>query len=418
VTCFVITTLGCKVNQYESDGIAAELTEVGWQRMDRGPGADVVIVNTCAVTSRAAMQSRQAVRCLIRYVLGTRSKTRIAQTLIASMPGGSAPALPPVLNFPEPEPLEVRTFPSFRPAVAGGMTRAYLKIQDGCDAFCSYCIVPFARGRSSSMPVPEVMEHLERLGAMGFTEVILTGIHLGAYGRDLTPPATLAGLLGRIVRGRPVHRIRLSSIEPGELTDEILDLAAGSTMVCDHFHIPLQSGDDEVLLRMKRPYTTRLFMDLALKVRRRFPLAALGMDIMMGFPGETRHSFERSLAFVSALPVTHLHVFPYSPRPGTLAWNLPDRVDSDAARQRCKAIREVGDLKRRAFEEANQGRVREAVIQRARDRATGLPQAVTSNYLTLLVRGSDPGPGTVVPVRIDGPGPDGRLLGTLVRNDS
>ncbi|MFH1154635.1 MAG: tRNA (N(6)-L-threonylcarbamoyladenosine(37)-C(2))-methylthiotransferase MtaB [Pseudomonadota bacterium] len=437
---FFITTLGCKVNQYESDGIASELIQGGWLRRHQPQGADIIIVNTCAVTSRAGMQSRQSIRSLIRsnpeatvivtgchaqtapetigkipgvhHILGHKNKLDIAKALSTGFSAWEKGKS--TLEFPIAQSLESRNFQSFKPAVTGEMTRTYLKIQDGCDAFCSYCIVPYSRGRSSSMPVSQVLEHLDYLGRAGYPEVILSGIHVGAYGHDLTPRTNLAELLKIIIKMRQVGRFRLSSIEPVELTDEILELAAQSPMFCDHFHIPLQNGDDTVLERMKRPYTTGFFRNLVNRIRTRLPGAGIGIDIMMGFPGETDQAFQRSYALIQELPVSYLHVFPFSARPGTQAWDFSDKIPPDVIKQRCSRIRALGEEKKLAFARFNLGKTLDAVVQNNRDNTTGLLTAVTSNYLTLLAKGSDSALGCAVQVRLDEIGKKDKLYGTVL----
>ncbi len=270
---FYMETLGCKVNQYESDGIASCLEKKGWIQKKRGQGADLCIINTCAVTSRAGMQSRQAIRRIIRenplarilvtgchvqtdpdqvdtiegidLLVGHRDKTLIPEFGRDLVRGpkeiSSVFRIRPVDHTPS------NRFLGFPHAIQGTMTRPYLKIQDGCNAFCSYCIVPHARGASVSMHENQVLDHLRQLAGAGFKEVILTGIHTGMYGRDLEPRSSLADLVEKIERSGIIHRIRLSSIEPKEIDTRLLDLAASGKVVCDHFHIPLQSGDDNIL---------------------------------------------------------------------------------------------------------------------------------------------------------------------------
>ena len=278
---YKIVTLGCKVNQYESDGISQELDKKGWEKATSIEKIDAVIVNTCAVTSKAGMQSRQAVRKLIRenpdarvIVTGCHAQTdpesikkidhvdaivchkekiHIADHIQSICEKGHSPAFAPVDHS------RTNTFHGFEQAVSGTMTRAYLKIQDGCNAFCTYCIVPYARGASVSMPEAQVFEHLTQLSEKGYKEVILTGIHTGLYGVDFDNKSSLARLLEEINRRRLVHRVRLSSIEPGEINDTIIELAMPGNVLCNHFHIPLQSGDDHILKQMKRPYRSGFF---------------------------------------------------------------------------------------------------------------------------------------------------------------
>ncbi len=433
---FYITTLGCKVNQYESDGIATTLINNGWTRVETVEKASVCIVNTCAVTARAAVQSRQAIRSIIRTnpgakvivtgchaqtepdlvgkiehvhsVVGHGDKFKIAEALISPDQGMDS------LPFPEKNCCTLTRFQGFEPAVTGNMTRAYLKIQDGCNAFCSYCIVPYARGRSRSMPMDEVLAHLSHLHGKGYKEVILTGIHTGAWGIDLPEKSSFLDLLKTIVDKSPIHRIRISSIEPIELSDGIIGLVADHAVLCDHFHIPLQSGDDGILKRMGRPYDTGYFRELVLKIHAAMPRAAMGIDVLQGFPGESDQAFERTHALLESLPISYLHVFPFSPRKGTPAFDYPDRVDPDTLKQRCAAMRALGRKKRRDFELKNIGQRLGAVIQEQRDGETGMLKAVTANYLTLLVKGGDDLKRSASDVMVDGVDDNGRLNGTVV----
>jgi len=447
---FYITTLGCKVNQYESDGIASELMAHGWTATHQCEKADVCILNTCAVTARATRQSRQETRSIIRsnprakiivtgchaqtaaheirkikevdYVIGHRDKFNIAKTILASFSSNdperldhptdgegkersqsSSAPLPIVEKFQDPtsNACHDTEFQSFSPAVTGDNTRAYLKIQDGCNAFCTYCIVPYARGRSRSMPQQEVISHLRALDEAGYAEAIITGIHTGAYGLDFKEKSSLESLLRHIAKEKPIHRIRLSSVEPKELTDNIINFMISNPIFCEHFHIPLQSGDDEILSRMKRPYDSALFKSLVKKIRRKKPFAAIGVDILQGFPGETEAAFKSTFNLIRSLPITHLHVFPFSPREGTPAFNYPDKVPREIIRERCSMMRSLGERKTREFETANIGRPLEAVIQGERDAATGNLKAVTSNYLTIQVEGPDDLKKKVIPVQLD-----------------
>ena len=448
---FYITTLGCKVNQYESDGIASELTAHGWSGTHHSEKADVCIINTCAVTARAARQSRQEIRSIIRgnprariivtgchaqtaaheirkikevdYVVDHKNKFGIAGAILAltgtqDLNQATSPEISKknqhrsgeiTLNPKDLESLKdpVSTacrdtqFHSFSPAVTGDNTRAYLKIQDGCNAFCTYCIVPYARGRSRSMPQKEVISHLQALNRAGYAEAIITGIHTGAYGLDFEKKSSLESLLRHIVEQNPIHRIRLSSVEPREFTDSIINIMADHPIFCDHFHIPLQSGDDDILSLMKRPYNTTLFTELVMKIRKKMPSAAIGVDILQGFPGETEAAFQNTFNLIKSLPVTHLHVFPFSPREGTPAFDYPDKVPRHIIRERCRIMRSLGENKTRTFEISNVGRSLEAVIQEKRDAHTGKLKAVTTNYLTIQVDGPDDLKKKVVSVQLD-----------------
>lgn len=404
---FYIETLGCKVNQYESDGIAANLKQQGWIKGTKKQGADVFIVNTCAVTSKASMQSRQMIRKIIRenpdakvivtgchaqtnpeeikeieqvdQIICHKDKNKIA-TYITSMGENNFP-----LIFKKIDHTKTNTFHSFNHAVKGEMTRAYLKIQDGCNAFCTYCIVPYARGASVSMPQKEVFQHLRQLNDSGFKEVIITGIHTGMYGLDLKKKSSLLQLLEKINDEKPVHRIRLSSIEPGEINDGIIHLATPGNILCDHFHIPLQSGDDNILKKMKRHYTASLFEEIIHKIHKKLPDACIGVDTLIGFPSETDEQFENTYKLIEKLPISYLHVFPFSARKGTPAYHFDHKVNSKVIKQRCARMRELDKIKRKTFVKTNMHKKLEGLVQHKIDAETGLFKAVTSNYLTVFL---------------------------------
>jgi len=404
---FYIETLGCKVNQYESDGIALELESNGWLKGKKKQSADVYIINTCAVTSKAGMQSRQAIRKIIRenpdakvIVTGCHAQTdpekinRIEQvdriichkdkTRIASHIN-SICSQKDCLSFKKIDHSRENMFKGFDHAVSGEMTRAYLKIQDGCNAFCTYCIVPYARGSSVSMPEEKVFKHLYELDSLGYKEVILTGIHTGMYGQDFEKKSTLLALLKKINQEKPVHRIRLSSIEPGEINDGIVNLAAKGNILCDHFHIPLQSGDDDILKKMKRPYNSELFEKVVQGIHERIPSAGIGVDTLIGFPSETDQQFENTYQLLKKLPVSYLHVFPFSARKGTPAYHFDNPVDPIVIKDRCARMRNLDKIKRKSFINANLNKKLEGLVQQKPDKKTGMYKAVTSNYLTVFL---------------------------------
>ncbi len=405
---FYIQTLGCKVNQYESDGIATSLEEQGWTKGEKNKGTDVFIINTCAVTSKASTQSRQAIRKILRenpdarvvvtgchaqtdpdqiqkidridQIICHKDKIKIAKNITSIYENKAA------LPFKKTDHSKIMPFVGFDHAVKGKMTRAYLKIQDGCNAFCTYCIVPYARGSSVSMPEKKVLQHLKELKDSGFKEVIITGIHTGMYGLDFKKKSSLLQLLEKINNEKPVFRIRLSSIEPGEINDGIINLAKKENILCDHFHIPLQSGDDDILKKMKRPYDVALFEDIIHKIHEKIPSAGIGVDTLIGFPSETQKQFENTYELIKRLPISYLHVFPFSARKGTPAFHFDNKVDPAIIKNRCEKMRELDKTKRRAFIAANLNKKLEGLVQQKPDAKTGMLKAVTSNYLTVFLR--------------------------------
>ncbi len=388
---FFITTLGCKVNQYESEVIAEELKSEGWVPAGPGETADICIIHTCTVTQKASMQSRQVIRQAIRanpdaeiIVSGCYARTEPDE--IRKMEG-----IHQIIGHNDK--LQTSNFKShvsrFTFHVSDSRTRPFLKIQDGCNAFCTYCIVPYARGRSRSMPPADVLENIRRLKQAGRHEVVLTGIHLGCYGLDLSPSTSLTELLTRICEENPMDRVRLSSVEPHELTDTIITLTAQSDHLCHHFHIPLQSGDDGILRRMHRPYTQAFFRDLVTKIHQQLPDVAIGADILVGFPGESERAFENTYSLVRDLPISYLHVFPFSPHKGTPASTYPDKVPSKRIKERSQQMRALGNAKKSEFYRRFVGKTMAVLVEGKRERKTGLLKGTTSNYIPVLVSGQD-----------------------------
>jgi threonylcarbamoyladenosine tRNA methylthiotransferase MtaB len=421
---FKITTLGCKVNQAESESIAQGLIASEWCASQAHEEADVCVINTCAVTQKAAMQSRQALRQAIRahpnariVVTGCYAQTapqeikdiagvdRIVghgekQTIISMIRTDSLGDFNRAVQSCG-DVSKLREFQLMPIAVAAHRTRPFLKIQDGCDAFCTYCMVPYARGRSRSMPFDKVLQSIKQLAHTGYREVVLTGIHLGAYGRDLSPIAGLAMLINRIRELGLIDRVRLSSVEPLELSAEIIQTIAESSMFCHHLHIPLQSGDDGILKKMRRPYSRQIFHDLVIKIHDLMPDAAIGADTLIGFPGESRKAFENTYELVAELPVSYLHVFPYSARSGTPAEKFAGQVTPEIIKDRCEQMRRLGQTKRINFYRKFIGEIIPVLIETKRDGATGLLKGISSNYLPILIDADDDLKNKIVDVKIE-----------------
>jgi threonylcarbamoyladenosine tRNA methylthiotransferase MtaB len=397
---FKIITLGCKVNQCESATLREALMQAGWVPAERDGSADVNIVNTCIVTQRASYQSRQAIRKAIRedpsaltaatgcyaqtfpedlskiegldLIAGNALKGRLHKVLQDCRKGMPACLSPGEFNAPLSEeilPLSERT-------------RSFLKIQDGCDSYCSYCIVPYSRGPLRSLEPLKVIALLRSLAEEGYKEAVLTGIHLGKYGVDLSPAASLKALLTLIGKERLPLRIRLSSIEPNEVAPELIRMAASEEWLCRHFHIPLQSGDDEILKRMNRNYTAEEYARLVESIHRQIPLAAVGADIMAGFPGEEDKAHRNTYELVKNLPVSYFHVFPFSPRQGTAAWDFKDKVDEREIKRRAASLRVLGQEKREGFYRSCVGNTFQ-VLAEGLDRS-GMMKGLSDNYLPVL----------------------------------
>jgi len=406
-----ITTLGCKINQYDSAVIQNRLEE-NHSFVSFEEPADCYIINTCTVTDRADWEARQLVRRAKRLspgakVLVTGCYAQVSPAEVANTPGVDYVVglnrLDDLLNFvtvPKDNDIRIavsdtkreRGVPVLGTRALPGHTRAFLKIQEGCNYSCTYCIIPTARGLSRSVTPREVLEQVRMLADAGYREIVLTGIHLGSYGQDLTPKIDLTALLETIARSRLIPRVRLSSLDPREVPDRLVDLIANSDVICPHLHVCAQAGDDEILKWMRRNYDGAYYRELLIKIRERLPDAALGSDIIVGFPGETDGTFHRSLEFFADLPLTYFHVFPYSSRRGTIAASLPDHVGTEIKKTRASRMRELGAMKKRDFCLRFRGRKLSVLIEEKIDRATGLRRGFSRNYLPVLVFA----PGTLV----------------------
>ena len=295
-----------------------------------------------------------------------------------------------------------------------GQTRAFLKVQEGCDLFCSFCVVPLARGRSRSVPPRVIVAQLERLAELGYREVVLTGTHLGSYGADLEPRADLDRLVGMIAERRPVPRVRLSSIDPPEVTAQLVRTVSQSDTVCPHFHVPVQSGDDQVLARMRRRYDSVLARDVVASIREQLPEAGIGTDVIAGFPGETEAQFGRTQEFLEKLPFTYLHVFPYSPRRGTSAAKLPESVAPKSVTDRARRLREMDRKKRHQFASSMVGKTAAVLLEHARgSESSGWLTGYAENYARVRLAAPISWAGREVSVRI-GAIRNGQLVGTLL----
>jgi threonylcarbamoyladenosine tRNA methylthiotransferase MtaB len=294
---------------------------------------------------------------------------------------------------------------------APGYTRAFVKVQDGCQHRCSFCIVPFARGGSRSRPLATVAEQVEALVAAGYAEMVLTGVDLGHYGWDLTPRLSLAALVRRLLDVPGLGRLRLSSILPAYFTEELVETIAGSPRVCRHLHVPLQSGSDRVLRAMRRPYSARMYRALVERLADRLPGLGLGADVIAGFPGETEADFGETEATVEALPLSYLHVFSYSDRRGTeSARGTAPRVGPEEIRRRTTRLRRLGAAKHLAFRRAHVGREMDVLVLERREREDGPLVGLTDNYLEVAFLGPDTLMRRFARVRVEGAG-GARLVG-------
>jgi threonylcarbamoyladenosine tRNA methylthiotransferase MtaB len=406
---FKIITLGCKVNQYESASLEKQLKETGWAGAGKNDKADLVVINTCIVTQRASYQSRQAIRRAIRDNPGSTAAAigcygqvfpdELKEIKGVDIIAGNADKfnLPQILlsNSQKGKPCVISNDFSgtrefvYTPAESlSGRARASLKIQDGCDSFCSYCIVPFARGPIRSLVPSKVIESLHDLSEAGYREAVITGIHLSKYGTDLGKDRTLKDLLKRIDNEKLPLRIRLSSLEPNEIDEEIIEIMDSRSWLCRHLHIPLQSGDDTILKRMNRKYTSTDFAGLVNRVYQKVPMAAIGLDVIVGFPGEDDSAFENTLSLINSLPVSYLHVFPFSPRKGTPAAKFSGQVHQKVIKDRAAELRELGIKKREIFHRSCIGKEFKVIVTGDDPGSEGIIEGISDNYLRVILPSS------------------------------
>jgi len=423
VKSVAFVTVGCKLNQFETEQMRELVEAAGHITCTAEEGADVFVINTCTVTSKSDYRSRQAVRRAIRsnpeaLVLVTGCYAQVAPDDLAGIDGVDI-----VLGNAEKE--EIVDFIASGTAQAikvtptealpplgtgthirgfGRYTRAFVKIQDGCDNRCTYCAVPGARGRSRSKSPDQVRRELEVLAREGYREAVLTGVHLGSYGKDLagagskaeksshcgapghpgqtgrSASVTLAGLLRHIAEIPGLERVRLSSVEPTDFSDDLIDVMADPAMkIAPHVHVPLQSGDDGILRSMARPYDRALYQALVERIAGRLPRCGIGADVMVGFPGEDDAAFRNTLDLIAGLPITYLHVFSYSPRPGTPAAGMDRQVEPAVKKERSRILRELGRDKSLHFRRSLIGHpVRVLVLETKSD---GRPTGLGGNYV-------------------------------------
>lgn len=399
---FAISTLGCKVNQYESQRIRQGLVAAGHvEQAFTDPGADCYLINTCTITHRADAEGRRLARRALRQ--GGRVVVTGCQVVVYPEDiGAISEEIEVVRPDRLPEVLGV-DLPRFLSGF-GSQSRAFVKVQQGCDRYCSYCIVPMARGRPVSRPWQDVITEIRILSEKGYREVVLTGINIGLY------EGGLARLVQKVLTHTSVPRIRISSMEPWTVEDCLVEMIALEPRICRHLHLPLQHASDTVLSAMGRPYTAGYAAALVKRMKESIPEMAIGADVIVGFPGEDDRAFEESYGRIEDMDVTYLHVFPFSSRPGTVAARLPGRPDNATITRRSSYLRALSRKKRQAFAAARVGGVEEVLItQTCSGRFTG----VSSNYLTVAASGQAAA-GSLVQVRLtalDGQTLQGELLG-------
>jgi threonylcarbamoyladenosine tRNA methylthiotransferase MtaB len=401
-----ITTLGCKINQFESAAMAETLGKEGFSIVPFDGAADIYVINTCTVTSKTDAESRRLIRRATRQnpsakIVVTGCYAQVAFEELQDMPGvnlilgnGEKRGIAQMLaGLGDTQ--QVLVSDIAQEQSTGGTrlesfaehTRAFLQVQNGCDAFCSYCIVPHARGRSRSVPLAEALAGIRTFAGRGFKEVVLTGIHLGAYGLDLSPSLSLLDLLSAAEKEHLVERIRVGSVEPTEVSDPLIGFLATSASVCPHLHIPLQSGHDRVLKAMNRSYATADFRLVMEKLTAALPAVCIGTDIITGFPGETDDEFQKGYHFLESLPLAYFHVFPFSPRTGTPAAAMDGHIHSSVIKERAKALRKLSEEKKKAYYRSFIGKELQVLVQ-TRDES-GLLKGLSRNYVPVFLEGDD-----------------------------
>ena len=389
---YAIVTFGCRVNQADSLALEGQLLARGGTAVS-ADRADVLVVNTCSVTATADQGARQTIRRVVRSNPSVRVivtgcyATRVPGEL-ANLPNvvqvvpntckdGVAGVVAQEFGLCTAERFSGGDGPcgsALAPGVAG-RTAFTLRVQTGCDERCSYCIIPSTRGRGQSKPVDEIIRDVERAVRAGYKEIALTGVHLGSYGRDISPRSSLLTLLEHLGTWPEDVLFRVSSLEPMDCTPDVVALAAGSPRIAPHFHLPLQHGADTMLRAMRRPYTAAFYTALVERIVRLMPYASIGSDVIVGFPGDTDAHFVESVAVLRYLPLSHLHVFPYSDRPGTEAAARQPKVEGTVIRERARRVREIGVDMTRRFRTALSGTVRRALV------VDDGWSAVTDNYV-------------------------------------
>ncbi|HHU48386.1 MAG TPA: tRNA (N(6)-L-threonylcarbamoyladenosine(37)-C(2))-methylthiotransferase MtaB [Clostridiales bacterium] len=413
-------TLGCKTNQYDTEAMQEQFVKSGYRVVGFQEDSDVYVVNTCTVTNLGDRKSRQVIRkahrtnpnaviavvgCYaqqaaeevlsipgVRVAVGTKNRNRIVEYVeTAEATGSSINAVEDIMKLREFEDTPIEAF--------DGKTRAVLKIQEGCNRFCSYCIIPYARGPIRSRKPKSVLEEVQRLAKAGFKEIVLTGIHIASYGADLKT-TDLLGLLEDIHKVDGIQRIRLGSIEPTLLTDEFVGTVRQLSKVCRHYHISLQSGCDATLKRMNRRYTTAQFREIVERLRSIIPDTAVTTDIMVGFPGETEEEFVETCDFVEAIRFSKIHVFQYSPRRGTPAASFENQVPAACKEQRSRKLISLGRQLEREFMKQFIGRQVIVLFEEEHSDRAGYYEGYTDQYVRVTAQADSELEGRLLPVMV------------------
>ena len=426
-------TLGCKVNQYETEAMAEIFQNKGYKIVDASDRADIYVINTCTVTNLGDRKSRQFIRrsktknenaviavvgCYsqmspdevleiegVDVILGTNDRNKIVEACESVKNENNK------INLVE-DIMKVKEFEELSIEEVKGKTRANLKIQEGCNQYCSYCIIPYARGPIRSRKPENIISEVKKLSAKGFKEVVLTGIHVASYGKDLGD-IRLIDIIESINDVNGIERIRLSSVEPTLITEDFMKRIKSLNKVCNHFHLSLQSGSDSVLKRMNRKYTTREYKDIVKRIRNYMPDVAITTDIIVGFPGESDEEFSETYEFVKEISFSKIHVFKYSPRAGTPAANRKDQIDGNIKNERSKNLIELGDKLMLKYNENFLGKEVDVLFE---DNISGKPsyfEGYTTNYIKVIAKANKDLEGNISKVlvtKLDGDNLIGEIL--------
>ena len=414
-------TLGCKVNQYESEAMAGDFISEGYELVDFDEAADVYVINTCTVTNMGDRKSRQFIRRALEknsdaFIAVVGCYAQISPEKVQEIPGVKlivgTNERANIVNLVEEAKCEIGTvnkvksimdvyeFEDLGLSEYKGRTRAFVKIQEGCDQYCTYCIIPYARGHVRSRKAESIIKEVVNLRDRGFKEIVLTGIHIGSYGKDL-PETGLLDLLISINGIDGIERIRIGSLEPGTMTEEFISKISSMEKLCRHFHLSLQSGSNETLKRMNRKYTTAQYLETVEKIRIYMPESAITTDIIVGFPGETEEEFNETVEFVKKILFSTIHVFKYSPREGTPAAKFKNQVTGSIKDYRSKVMISIAENSAFEYKSSFIGREMRVLIEQEMKSKSGWFEGITENYLEVRIKNSMR-PGTLETEVIEG----------------
>mgnify|MGYP006299416007 CR=1 FL=1 len=422
MTTVAFHTMGCKVNHYESEAMMDIFKNRDYNIVDFENKADIYVINSCTVTNSAASKSRKYARrakrrnpqatvvmvgCYsqvspeevknieeIDLILGTDNKKDIVD-IVEKSTDYEKKDLDNIVNY-----RDLTEYEDLKIENLSQTTRGYIKIEEGCNQFCSYCIIPYARGPVRSRKKESVLKEVKQLVDQGVKEIVLTGIHLGLYGYDWDQETALLDLIESIININKLGRVRLSSIEITEISDRLINLMAESPKICEHLHLPLQSGSDEILDKMNRPYTRSYFQKKVDKIRKKMPDIAITTDVMVGFPGEKEKHFQDTYDLIKNIGFSRLHVFPYSVRKGTPAADMSNKVPGDIKKNRSKKLRELNKKLMLTYQNRFIGKKRKIIIEEKRDYDSNLLTGITGNYLRVLLEGKEDLMGNMIEVKL------------------